>query len=224
MCGLAGILTTRDDRRRSLPESLGRMTDTIVHRGPDSDGIWSDAECGIGLGFRRLAILDLSPLGEQPMRSASGRYTLVFNGEVYNHGELRAELEPLGARFRGRSDTEALLAAFEAWGVRRAIPRFAGMFAIAVWDAEERTVTLARDRMGKKPLFVSHAPGLVFFGSELKALAADPAFDRSVDVDSVAEYLRYVYVPGPATIFERTLKLPPGHLLRIRDAAAPLPA
>lgn len=198
------------------------MTDTIVHRGPDSDGIWFDAEDGIGLGFRRLAILDLSPLGAQPMRSASGRYTLVFNGEVYNHGELRTELEQLGANFRGRSDTEALLAAFEAWGIRRSIPRFAGMFAIAVWDAEERTLTLARDRMGKKPLFISHSPGLILFGSELKALAADPAFDRSIDVDSVAEYLRYVYVPGPATIFERTRKLPPGHLIRIRDCTAPL--
>ncbi len=224
MCGLAGILTTRDDRRRSLPESLRRMTATMRHRGPDSEGIWSDADSGIGLGFRRLAILDLSPLGEQPMRSESGRYTLAFNGEVYNHHDLRSALTPAGARFRGRSDTEALLAAFETWGVHQAIPRFAGMFAIAVWDAEERTLTLARDRMGKKPLFVSHSPGLISFASELKALAADPAFDRSVDVDSVAEYLRYIYVPGPATIFGHTRKLPPGHLLRIRDASAPLPA
>ena len=138
---------------------------------------------GVALGFRRLAILDLSPQGHQPMRSPSGRFVAVFNGEVYNFAELRRELEAGGFRFRGRSDTEVILAAFERWGIEAAVRRFVGMFAIAVWDAERRELSLVRDRLGKKPLYVYSEPGLVTFGSELKALVAGPSFDRAIDRD-----------------------------------------
>lgn len=223
MCGFAGLLTTRDDRRREIPSAVKRMTDAIVHRGPDDVGVWHDADRGVGLGFRRLSILDLSPNGHQPMRSESGRFTMVFNGEVYNHGDLRTELASKGHQFRGHSDTEVILAAFEVWGVKAAIPRFAGMFAIALWDSESRVLTLMRDRLGKKPLFVHAVRGLVLFGSELKSFVADPGFARIVDTASVHDYLRYLYVPAPASIFQNTGKVLPGHLLEIRDAEAPLP-
>jgi asparagine synthase (glutamine-hydrolysing) len=155
-----------------LDAITGRMSACLAHRGPDDSGTWVDAEAGIGLGFRRLAIVDLSEQGHQPMRSASGRYWMAYNGEVFNYEELRVELLAAGWRFRGHSDTEVMLAAFERWGIAAAIPRFVGMFAIAVWDAEARALTLARDRLGKKPLYVYHEPGLVTFGSELKALHA----------------------------------------------------
>jgi len=155
MCGLAGILTARGERAEELENAVGRMIGTLVHRGPDDAGIMVEADAGIALGFRRLAIIDLSEHGHQPMRSASGRFTMVFNGEVFNHGTLRAELLRDGWRFRGHSDTEVILAAFERWGIADAVPRFVGMFAIAVWDAASRDLTLIRERMGIKPLFVS---------------------------------------------------------------------
>jgi asparagine synthase (glutamine-hydrolysing) len=199
------------------------MIACLAHRGPDDDGVWVDAPAGVGLGFRRLAIVDLSEQGHQPMRSPSGRFTIVFNGEVYNHRQLRSELESAGARFRGHSDTEVILAAFERWGIAPAVERFIGMFAMGVWDAEARTLSLVRDRMGIKPLFVYARPGLVTFGSELKALVAGPCFDRALDADALTDYLRYLYVPGPRTIYRHAAKLLPGHILTIRDPAAPLP-
>jgi asparagine synthase (glutamine-hydrolysing) len=198
------------------------MTRTISHRGPDDVGAWHDT--GIGLGFRRLAILDLSPAGHQPMQSASRRYTITFNGEIYNHRGIRADLEGRGHRFRGHSDTEVLLAAFEEWGIRASLPRLIGMFAIAVWDADRRVLTLVRDRLGKKPLFLASMPGLILFGSELKALVADPDFDRTADPEAIASFLRYVYIPAPHCIYRSTIKIPPAHYLEIRNADAPLPA
>lgn len=223
MCGFAGYLTARPGTDASHREAVARMIAPIAHRGPDDDGVWVAAEAGVALGFRRLAIIDLSERGHQPMRSASGRFTMVFNGEVYNFAELRRELESAGAGFSGHSDSEVMLAAFERWGIARAVPRFVGMFAIAVWDAHERCLHLGRDRLGKKPLFVYAEPGLVSFGSELKALMAGPSFDRSVDADALTAYLRYLYVPAPRSIFRRAFKLPPGHLLTLRDANGPLP-
>jgi asparagine synthase (glutamine-hydrolysing) len=201
------------------------MRDTLAHRGPDDAGSWvtESTECAVGLGFRRLSIIDLSALGHQPMASASGRFTMVFNGEVYNFPALRRELEGLGATFKGHSDSEVILAAFERWGIPETLPRLVGMFGIAVWDAERRVLTLIRDRLGKKPLFVYARAGTVLFGSELKALVRGPGFEQTVDPAALTAYLRFLYVPAPGSIYQHVVKLPPGHYLEIRDAGAPLP-
>ena len=222
MCGLAGFWTSRAATAETLRAQIEAMIGPITHRGPDDSGTWTDP-AGVALGFRRLAIIDLSENGHQPMRSASGRYTIVFNGEVYNHDQLRRDLAGRGYTFRGHSDTEVMLAAFETWGIRGALTRFVGMFAIALWDRDRRELTLARDRVGKKPLFVYSERGLVSFGSELKSLHAGPSFDRSLDADAVASYLRYLYVPAPRSIFSRVRKLGPGHFLTISDPASAVP-
>lgn len=223
MCGLAGCYGPSVPREQ-LAATVGAMIAPIRHRGPDDAGVWCLSEAGIGLGFRRLAIIDLSPNGHQPMTSAGGRFTLVFNGEVFNHQTLRRELRDRGARFRGHSDTEVILAAFEAWGVAAAVRRFVGMFAIAVWDGRDRSLTLIRDRLGIKPLHICQVRGGVYFGSELKSLAAVPGFDRTVDRAAATSFLRYLYVPSPQTIYAGVSKLPPGHLLTVRDPRAPLPS
>jgi asparagine synthase (glutamine-hydrolysing) len=223
MCGLTGIFTSRDWTDERLTAVTTRMSDTIAHRGPDDSGAWVDGAAGIALGFRRLSIVDLSPLGHQPMESASHRFVVTFNGEVYNHRDLRRELESVGCQFRGHSDTEVILAAFERWGIRTSVRRFVGMFAIAVWDRQRRELSLIRDRLGIKPMFVYHRPGLVTFGSELKAIVACDEFDSALDLASLTSYLRYLYVPAPRSIFERVSKLSPGHILTVSDAASSLP-
>ena len=223
MCGFAGIFAAPGPSAQALADTVGAMASRIDHRGPDDQGSWIDPAVGLGLGFRRLSIVDLSQEGHQPMRSASGRFTLVFNGEVYNHEALRRELAERGAKFRGSSDTEVILAAFEEWGLGRALGRMEGMFAIALWDARERSLTLIRDRLGIKPLFYQVVRGRLLFGSELKALAAHPDFDPSLDTVALTAYLRHLYVPAPRTIYENARKLLPGHLLTIRDPARPLP-
>ncbi len=220
MCGLAGILTADGSSEDVLRARTRRMTDAIRHRGPDDEGAWIDAEHGLALGFRRLAILDLSPRGHQPMQSPSGRFTLAFNGEVYNFRALRAELERAGREFRGGSDTEVLVNGFERWGIEATIRRANGMFAIAAWDRDQRTLTLGRDRLGKKPVFYFARGGTVLFGSELKALLADAELDRTLNTAALASYLRYLYVPTPASIFRYVRKLPAGHLLTIADPRA----
>jgi len=199
------------------------MVRPLTHRGPDDEGVWVDEAAGVALGFRRLAILDLTPTGHQPMVSASGRFHLVFNGEIYNFRELQKQLEEHGHVFKGHSDTEVILAGFDHWGVQEAIARALGMFAMAVWDTTRRELSLVRDRLGKKPLFVYHESGLVTFGSELKALVAGPSFDRTIEPQALASYLRYLYVPAPQSIFQHVVKLPAGHILTIRDARCPLP-
>lgn len=224
MCGLTGIFTSRPFTRESLEEAVRTMASTLVHRGPDDPGHWTDPSVRIALGFRRLSILDLTPEGHQPMKSASERFVVVFNGEVYNYRELRLELEGFGVRFHGRSDTEVVLAAFERWGIAGAAGKFVGMFAMAVWDTRHRSLTLIRDRLGIKPLFVYAEPGFVAFGSELKALVAGPSFDRSIDLAALGEYLRYLFVPAPRTIYQRASKLLPGHMLTVTDPDRPLPA
>ena len=223
MCGLAGFFSAAGATSDELERMLQRMIEPIRHRGPDDSGIWCDPATGIGLGFRRLAIIDLSALGHQPMRSASGRYTMIFNGEIYNFRQLRAVLERDGTRFRSHSDTEVILAAFERWGVGDAVPRLLGMFAIAVWDRDLRCLSLIRDQLGIKPMFVYAKDGLVSFGSELKALRAGPSFDTTIDVEGLSGFLRYLYVPAPRTIYRHAVKLPPGHILTIEDPKAPLP-
>jgi len=224
MCGLAGVFGSKGWSTEELQRIGLRMSEAIAHRGPDDNGVWVDATAGIALGFRRLAIVDLSAQGHQPMRSESGRFIIIFNGEVYNHASLRRELESSGCSFRGHSDTEVILAAFDKWGIERAVSRFIGMFAIAVWDVSRRELSLIRDRLGIKPMYVYQRDGLVSFGSELKALLAAPEFDTTVDTSALTSYLRYLYVPAPRSIFRRVIKLPPGHVLTIADPTASLPA
>ena len=224
MCGLAGILSAGGETADVLRTQVGAMAERLRHRGPDDAGQWVDATAGIALGFRRLAIVDLSPTGHQPMSSASGRFTMVFNGEVFNSRSLACELSRTGASFRGHSDTEVMLAAFECWGVEAAVRRFIGMFAFAVWDAQTRRLHLCRDRLGKKPLFVHHRNGVVTFASELKALLSGPRVDRHLNTDAVAAYLEFFYVPAGTSIFHGTTKLPPGSILTIENPSAELPA
>ena len=215
MCGIAGFWqdsTLGDDELRVLAQ---RMADCLRHRGPDDDGTWADPAAGLALGFRRLAILDLTPEGRQPMLSASGRFVMIFNGEVYNFARLRAELEPLGHRFRSHSDTEVMLAAFEQWGVAAALPRFIGMFAIAAWDRRDRILYLIRDRLGIKPLYYGWSGGALLFGSELKALRAHPRFQGEIDRDSIALFLRHNYIPTPRSIYTAFHKLPAGTFLAL---------
>jgi asparagine synthase (glutamine-hydrolysing) len=201
------------------------MTDALVHRGPDGEGHWIDADAGLALGHRRLSIVDLSDAGSQPMLSASGRYVIVYNGEIYNHLDLRRELETQGRapNWRGHSDTETLLAAIEAWGFMRTLGASCGMFALALWDRQERTLTLARDRMGEKPLYYGVANGAFVFGSEIKALQAVPQFRPEIDRASVAALLRFLYIPDPFTIYRDVYKLRPGHYLEVRDGIAGAP-
>lgn len=212
MCGIAGILSPRGPFEAG---DLNAMTGSLRHRGPDDSLVWIHREHGVGLGHRRLSILDPSPLGRQPMRSRCGRYTLAYNGEVYNFRELRAELEALGHAFRGGSDTEVVLAALAQWGVRRACARFNGMFAFALWDGRERTLSLVRDRVGVKPLYYGWAGTQFLFGSELKALRAHSGFAGSLDRNALALYFRYGYIPAPHTIYADARKLEPGRILTV---------
>jgi asparagine synthase (glutamine-hydrolysing) len=197
------------------------MAEQLVHRGPDDSGHWVDAEAGIALGFRRLAIVDLSPAGHQPMTSADGRYVIVFNGEIYNFGELRKDLELLGHRFRGHSDTEVMLEAVSEWGLEAAVKQFVGMFAFALWDKRERLLHLVRDRLGIKPLYCGWQDKTFLFASELKALHAHPAFSPEIDRGALALYLRLGYIPQPYSIYQGIWKLPPGHILSLPAGAQP---
>ncbi len=200
-----------------LQDHVVAMACTLEHRGPDDSGFWLDESAGLALGFRRLAIIDLSPNGHQPMQSSSGRWVVVFNGEVYSFAELREELTAKGHRFRGHSDTEVVLEACEQWGVVEAVKRFIGMFAMALWDRRERRLYLVRDRLGIKPLYYAWAGRTLLFGSELKALRAHPAFDAEVDRDALSLFMRHNYVPAPFSIYRSARKLLPGHILCISD-------
>ena len=216
MCGIVGCFHpgARDD---ALLAAVAGMAATIVHRGPDAADRWADHTAGIALGFQRLAVVDTTPAGMQPMRSASGRYVVVYNGEVYNHTVLREQLS--GVEWRGTSDTEVLTAAFDRWGVAGSLPRLEGMFALAVWDRVDRSVTLCRDRMGEKPLYYGMHGGALLFASELKALRAHPLFRGEVDRDALARFMYASFVPGPQSIWQATSKLPPGTSLTITAAA-----
>jgi asparagine synthase (glutamine-hydrolysing) len=221
MCGIAGLFHLSDGGRRDAAATALAMVDSLSHRGPDGRDAWGDADIGIGLGHRRLAIIDLTPTGAQPMHSADGRFVITYNGEVYNFRELRRELEALGHGFRGTSDTEVMLAAFGQWGIDKAVRRFAGMFAFALFDRRERALHLVRDRLGVKPLYWCIAGDCLLFGSELRALMAHPAFRVEVDREAVLAFLRYSYVPTPATIFRGVHKLPPGSMLTARAGEKP---
>src|SRR5581483_2735981 len=209
MCGLTGFVTASGSS--DLTSGIRRMCEAIAHRGPDDSGEWIDPQLGVALGFRRLSIIDLSPAGHQPMLSASGRFVATLNGEIYNFEELRRELPAIA--YRGHSDTEVMLAAFETWGVERAVRRFNGMFAIAVWDRDERRLHLVRDRMGVKPLYYGVCGSTFLYGSELKALEQHPDFDRTIDRDVLPLYLRFLYIPAPFSIYAAVRKLMPGTIL-----------
>jgi asparagine synthase (glutamine-hydrolysing) len=191
------------------------MTHAIRHRGPDDEGYWSDTELGVHLGHRRLSILDLSPAGRQPMLSREERFVLTFNGEIYNYRSLSNELIECGHTFLGSSDTEVMLAAFEEWGIEAAVKRFNGMFAFGLWDRKDRTLYLARDRIGEKPLYYGWNSEAFFFASELKAIKAHPEFVGSMDPDCAALALRYGYIPTPWSIYRGIFKLIPGTILQV---------
>ncbi len=217
MCGITGVWFRGGEK--DVSSALRLMNQVIIHRGPDAGGIWvSPEQTGLGFGHRRLSILDLSPEGAQPKASQSGNFVITFNGEIYNFKELRSDLESRGVRFRGHSDTEVLLAGFEAWGIQKTVERAVGMFAFGVWDVQKRTLTLARDRIGEKPLYYANTPDGFVFGSELRSLKQCPGFSFSVSPESVGWYLRYGYVPAPLSIYQGVKKLLPGTIIEIRDA------
>jgi len=216
MCGITGFIHHTPDSETVI----NTMTDALHHRGPDAGGVWRDDNAGIALGHRRLSIVDLSQAGSQPMTSASGRYVLVYNGEIYNFTELQPELMQSGYAFRGHSDTEVLLAAIETWGMRTALDRCSGMFAFALWDQSKHTLTLARDRVGKKPLYYGWCNGAFLFGSELKALARHPAFDTTINRSALGELMRLGWIPEPLSIYSSIRKLPPGCRLQIKAGTA----
>ena len=191
------------------------MAATISHRGPDAQGVWVDAEAGIGLGHQRLAVIELGAAGAQPMVSAGGRWVVSYNGEIYNHAELHRRLSGLGVQFRGGSDTEVVLAGVEQWGMEAALELFEGMYAMALWDRRDRQLHLVRDRFGEKPLYVGWSGGYLAFGSELKALGALPGFAPDLDRESVVQYLRHSCVPAPHTIYRDVCKVLPGHLVTV---------
>jgi asparagine synthase (glutamine-hydrolysing) len=222
MCGIAGFRSIGPQR---APDSLRRimeaMSASLAHRGPDDADLWIDAEAGLALGHRRLSIIDLSAAGRQPMASACGRFVITYNGEIYNFLELRAQLEQHGHAFRGHSDTEVLLAALAEWGVAEALGRLNGMFAFALWDRQQRRLTLARDRVGKKPLYYGWCGDSFLFGSELKALRAYPAFDATVDRDALGLLIQYSWMPAPYSIYAGIRQLPAGTMLTVGNDGEP---
>ena len=237
MCGFVGFIDFSQQKNAQDSSALvTKMTNCLAHRGPDDSGIWVDRETGIALGHRRLAIIDLSAEGQQPMISACGRYVIVFNGEVYNYQAIRKELENSGAapNWRGHSDTEMMLAAIAAWGLDVALKQFVGMFAFALWDRKERVLHLVRDRLGEKPLYYGWADGVLLFGSELKALRAHPCWRDEINRDVLSLFLRHNYIPAPYSIYKGCYKLLPGSFVSIKKeeldakgnslASSPLPS
>jgi asparagine synthase (glutamine-hydrolysing) len=217
VCGIAGILdptaSTSVDQLQTLAST---MASSLEHRGPNDGGVWIDPDAGVAFGHRRLAVIDLSIGGAQPMVSPGGRWVLVYNGEIYNYRELRGRLEGAGMFFRSSSDTEVLVAAVERWGIERALNACEGMFAAALWDRSDRRLHLLRDRFGEKPLYYGWVGKLFAFGSELKALCALPGFSRELNRGAVASFLRHNCVPAPETIWRGVRKLLPGHLVTLQ--------
>ena len=218
MCGIVGFWGTAGGGDAALADIADNMSACLTHRGPDSSGVWVDERAGLGLGHRRLSIIDLSPTGHQPMVSHCGRYVITFNGEIYNYLDIRRELEVSGfaPRWRGRSDTEVFLAAIARWGIGSALERVTGMFAFALWDREEQILHIARDRLGEKPLYYGWVNGTLLFSSELKALRAHPHWKAAIDRGALTLFLRHGYVPSPYSIYEGIRKLTPGTFLSVR--------
>lgn len=213
MCGVTGLFSTQNNNDLDL--TIRRMSDSISHRGPDGDGFWVNTETGVALGHRRLAILDLSDKGKQPMMSPSGRYVMSYNGEIYNYLDIRSDLESKGHTFRGHSDTEILLTAFEEYGVTETLQKTSGMFAIILWDRKTKTVTLIRDFHGKKPLYVGWAGDDLVVASELKAFHTHPKFKKDINQDHLALYFKYACVPAPYSIYKNIWQVLPGSMMTI---------
>ena len=213
MCGIAGRYNYLTGAPVS-PRMVQGMCDLIAHRGPDADGVWTDGP--VGLGHRRLAVIDLSEGGRQPMTDIRGGLMIVFNGEIYNYLELKHDLESKGHRFRSKSDTEVMLASYRQWGAD-CVMHFRGQFAFALWDPTQRLLLIARDRIGKKPLHYWMNQDGIAFASEPKAFLADPAFRPEPNLEALSEYLNYQYVPSPLSAFKGVHKLPPGHRLIVKD-------
>jgi asparagine synthase (glutamine-hydrolysing) len=221
MCGIAGMVDWRAATSADALRAFGEaMNESLRHRGPDGDGVWAEAEGGVVLAQRRLAIIDLSPGGAQPMHSADKRFVIVFNGEIYNYREIRRELEAAGRRMRSDSDTEVLLEACVLWGLEAAVERTIGMFAFALWDRQTRTLSLVRDRLGIKPMYYAASDGRVLFASQLKAFRVIPDWKPTIDPDAVVGYLRHSYIGQPRTIYREAVKLPPGHIITLRAGKA----
>jgi asparagine synthase (glutamine-hydrolysing) len=216
MCGIVGLVGGGPPAQMQKRQNeLQRMNETLHHRGPDDAGLWLEPEIDVALAQRRLAIIDVSPLGHQPMVSPSGRWALTCNGEIYNFRELRAELEAKGHSFRGACDIEVLLIAIEQWGVPEALSRASGMFAFAAWDRAQREIWIARDRLGEKPLSYALQNGRFLFASELRAIAAADTFDASLDRGNISGFLRFNYYPGTTSPLHDVRKLAPGHYARL---------
>ncbi len=218
MCGICGFFNPHRPSSQKWMQSVSQhMADALVHRGPDDGGIWVDKKIGIALGHRRLSIQDLSSEGHQPMASACHRFVMSYNGEIYNFKEIRQQLERKGFQFRGHSDTEVLLGAVTEWGLEKTLEKMLGMFALALWDKEQESLTLVRDPVGKKPLYYGWSHDTFLFGSELKALRAHPEFDRAINPDALGLFIKYSWVPSPYCIYQGIRKLPPGHLVTIHS-------
>ena len=200
-----------------LAQQVDAMSFTLRSRGPDDSGRWVDESSRVALGHRRLSVIDISASGHQPMLSGCGRYVIVFNGEIYNFLSLRKELEDLGYTFRSHSDTEVLVNCVQKWGIVKAIQKCNGMFAIALWDKQERTLHLGRDRLGEKPLYYGWVNNTFLFASELKAFHAFDGFQPRINRSALSQYFQYKYIPYPFSIFENVYKLPPGSLLKISN-------
>ena len=216
MCGITGFYTPNNQTPRAEMHAMGAaMANSLTHRGPDSGAVWQEPDLPLLLAHRRLAILDLSAEGAQPMISASGRYVITYNGEIYNFQTLKKDLVRRGITFKGRSDTEVLLAAIEEWGLNQTLQKINGMFAFALWDRKTRLLHFIRDRLGKKPLYIGWAGSTLIFGSELKALHAHKDFDARINQYALALFLRYGYLPAPHSIYKNIWQLPPGQRLTL---------
>ena len=219
MCGIAGFWNGKPNQ---IPQALNQvaegMADTLAHRGPDGSGTWSNPDAGVALAHRRLSIIDLGPAGAQPMVSASGRFVITYNGEIYNHYHLRKRLDNMreAPEWRGHSDTEVLLAGIETWGLQETLQKARGMFAFALWDRQQRTLSLARDRLGEKPLYYGWQDGDFMFGSELRALRQHPSWQGNVSRNALRQLLRHNYIPEPLSIYEGIRKLRPGCWIRLK--------
>ena len=223
MCGISGLWHSPTLPSEELVARARRMSEQLKHRGPDDSGVFVDPGAGIALGHRRLSVVDLSAHGHQPMASANGRYVITYNGEAFNHQQLHRELVSQGATFRGHSDTEVIVTAVEHWGLERTLQRLNGMFAFALWDREQRTLSLVRDRVGIKPLYYGWVGRMFVFASELKAIQAPPGFNNEINRDAIALFMRHGYIPAPYSIFRGIYKLLPGTWLPVEERTARQP-